>query len=133
MPLERISVGFRDISLSLTANPLTKDLNILKNENAIARSIQNLVLTIRGEKFFEPSIGTSLNTLLFETIDIFTARRLETEIIEVIKINEPRVELIETVVTPNYDEGAMDIKVVYLIVGIDALPQQLEFVLLPTR
>lgn len=133
MPLERVSVGFRDISLSLKANPLTRDLTILKNESAIARSIQNLVLTIRGEKFFEPSVGTSLNTLLFETIDIFTARRLETEIIEVIKINEPRVELIETIVTPNYDDGAMDVKVTYLIVGIDALPQQLEFVLLPTR
>ena len=52
MPLERISVGFRDISLSLRANPLTRDLIILKNESAIARSIQNLVLTIRGEKFF---------------------------------------------------------------------------------
>jgi len=133
MPLERISVGFRDISLSLKKNPLTRDLSILKNEQAIARSIQNLVLTIRGEKFFEPSIGTSVNKLLFENIDIFTAREIETQIIEVINQFEPRVELIEAVVTPDYDEGAMDVKITYLIVGIDALPQQLEFVLLPTR
>lgn len=133
MPLERISVGFRDISLSLKINPLTRDLSVLKNEQAIARSIQNLVLTIRGEKFFEPSIGTDVNKLLFENIDIFTARAIETQIIEVINQFEPRVELIETVVTPDYDEGAMDVKITYLIVGIDALPQQLEFVLLPTR
>jgi phage baseplate assembly protein W len=133
MPLERISVGFRDISLSLKKNPLTRDLSILKNEQAIARSIQNLVLTIRGEKFFEPSIGTSVNKLLFENIDIFTAREIETQIIEVINQFEPRVELLEAVVTPDYDEGAMDVKITYLIVGIDALPQQLEFVLLPTR
>jgi len=133
MPLERISVGFRDISLSLKINPLTRDLAVLKNEQAIARSVQNLVLTIRGEKFFEPSIGTDVNKLLFETIDLFTARRIETQITEVINRFEPRVELIETVITPNYDEGAMDVKITYLIVGIDALPQRLEFVLLPTR
>jgi phage baseplate assembly protein W len=133
MPLERISVGFKDISLSLKVNPLTRDLSVLNNESAIARSVQNLVLTVRGEKFFEPDIGTSINQLLFENIDIFTARRLETEIKEVIQIYEPRVNLIEIVVTPNYDDGAMDVKVTYLIVGIDALPQQLEFVLLPTR
>jgi len=133
MPLERISVGFRDISLSLKINPLTRDLSALKNEQAIARSVQNLVLTIRGEKFFEPSIGTIVNALLFESIDIFTARQIETQITEVINQFEPRVELIETVVTPDYDEGAMDVKITYLIVGIDALPQKLEFVLLPTR
>lgn len=133
MPVERISVGFRDISLSLKANPLTRDLSILKDENAIARSVQNLVLTIRGEKFFEPFIGTSVNELLFENIDLFTARKIESQITEVINNFEPRVRLIETIVTPNYDEGAMDVNVKYRIVGIDALPQQLEFVLLPTR
>lgn len=133
MPLERISVGFKDISLSLKKNPLTRDLSILKNEQAIARSIQNLVLTIRGEKFFEPIIGTSVNEILFENIDLLTARRIENQVIEVINNFEPRVELLETIVTPNYDEGAMNINIKYRIVGIDALPQQLEFVLLPTR
>jgi phage baseplate assembly protein W len=133
MPLERISVGFKDISLSLRANPLTRDLSILKNESAIARSVQNLVLTSRGEKFFEPTIGTLTNALLFENIDFSTAELLKSEIESVIRNNEPRVELVEVTVTPNYDEGAMDVKVIYLIVGIDALPQQLEFVLLPTR
>ena len=112
---------------------MTRDLSILKNESAIARSVQNLVLTIKGEKFFEPTIGTAINALLFETIDVFTAKSLETEIKEVIKNNEPRVELLETTVTPDYDEGAMNVTIIYLIVGIDALPQQLEFVLLPTR
>lgn len=133
MPLERVSIGFRDISLSLRANPLTRDLSILKNEQAIARSVQNLVLTIRGEKFFEPIIGTSVNEILFENIDLLTARRIENQVIEVINNFEPRVELLETTVTPNYDEGAMNINIKYRIVGIDALPQQLEFVLLPTR
>jgi phage baseplate assembly protein W len=133
MPAERISVGFRDLSLSLRSNPLTRDLVILKNETAIARSVQNLVLTNVGEKFFEPNIGTNTSALLFENIDVFTANALSTQITEVIKNYEPRVDLLEVIVTPDYDEGAMGVLIKYLIVGIDALPQQLEFVLLPTR
>lgn len=133
MPLERTSVGFVDISLSLKANPLTRDLSILKNESAIARSVQNLVLTIRGERFFEPTVGTITNALLFENIDYSTAQSLRNEIETVIRSNEPRVELVEVTVTPNFDDGEMNVKVVYLIVGIDVLPQQLDFVLLPTR
>ena len=133
MPLERVSIGFKDISLSLRANPLTRDMYILKNENAIARSVQNLVLTLRGERFFEPNIGTLTNALLFETIDFSTASALKSEIENVINNNEPRVKLLEVIVVPDYDEGAMNVRLVYLIIGIDALPQQLEFVLLPTR
>ena len=133
MPLERVSIGFRDISLSLRKNPLSRDVVILQNESAIARSVQNLVLTIKGEKFFEPTLGTSANALLFETVSLDTARTLQSEIERVIQNNEPRVQLIETTVTPNYDDGAMEVTIVFLIIGIDALPQQLQFILLPTR
>lgn len=133
MPLERVSIGFRDISLSLRKNPLSRDVAILQNESAIARSVQNLVLTIKGEKFFEPTLGTSANALLFETVSLDTARTLQSEIERVIQNNEPRVQLIETTVTPNYDDGAMEVTIVFLIIGIDALPQQLQFILLPTR
>jgi phage baseplate assembly protein W len=133
MPLERVSIGFKDISLSLRKNPLTKDIAALTNENAIARSIQNIVLTNRGEKFFEPFYGSDVNKTLFENIDIFTARTIRDQIEESIKNEEPRVVLDNVSVIPDYDNGAMEVTVKYIIVGIDALPQQLEFVLLPTR
>jgi len=133
MPLERVSKGFKDISLSLRSNPLTKDLVILKNEYAIARSVQNLVLTVRGERFFNPSLGSDVNRLLFENIDFFAASSLKDEIINVIKNNEPRVDLKEVIVTPKEDENLMEVTIKYYIVGIDAQPQQLQFVLLPTR
>ncbi len=55
MPLERVSQGFKDISMTFQTNPLTSDLIALKNENAIARSIRNIVFTIPGEKFFDES------------------------------------------------------------------------------
>ena len=133
MPLERVSRRFKDISLTLKRNPLTRDILALNNEYAISRSVQNLVLTVKGEKFFDPDFGCAANRLLFENIDFFTAKSLKDEITTVIKNNEPRVKLTEVIVVPNYDEGQMDVTIKYLIVGIDARPQELQFVLLPTR
>ena len=69
MPLERVSRSFRDISLTLKKNPLTRDLLSLQNEYAISRAVQNLVLTIQGEKFFDPNFGCAVNRLLFENIE----------------------------------------------------------------
>ena len=133
MPVERSSVGFKDISLSLKRNPLTKDLLVLKNESAISRSVQNLVLTLQGEKMFNPSLGCAVNSLLFENVDSFTADNLRREIEAVIKNSEPRVIIDNVEVDPDFDRNAMDVTLVYLIIGIDAQPQQLSFVLLPTR
>lgn len=133
MPIERTSRGFKDISLTLKKNPLTRDLIALQNEYAIARSVQNLVLTIKGEKFFDSNIGCAVNRILFENIDIFTARILQDEIQQVIKNYEPRVDVKSITVTPNYDDGVMDVKIIFYIIGIAASPQELKFVLLPTR
>ena len=66
MPLERVSQGFKDISMSFQTNPLTKDLIAMKNENAIARSVKNIVFTNPGEKFFKPKFGSSISNSLFE-------------------------------------------------------------------
>ena len=120
MPLERVSRGFKDISLTLKRNPLTRDLITLQNEYAIARSVQNLVLTVQGEKFFEPDFGCAVNRLLFENIDFFTAKSLTDEIESVIKNNEPRVRLDNVNVVPNYDDGLMDVTIKYFIIGIEA-------------
>ena len=133
MPLERSSIGFKDISLSLKRNPLTKDILVLKNENAIARSVQNLVLTLQGEKMFDPDLGCAVNRLLFENVDMFTADNLRREIESVIENYEPRVDIDTITVEPDFEGNAMDVKIVYVIIGIKASPQQLSFVLLPTR
>ena len=73
MPLERVSQGFKDISMTFQSNPLTSDLIVLKNENAIARSIRNIVFTIPGEKFFNESFGSNINKSLFDYIDELSA------------------------------------------------------------
>ena len=133
MPAERVSKGFKDISASFQVNPLNFDLIALKNESAIARSVRNLVLTQRGERPFAPTLGSGVNGLLFENMDDLTASVLRDEIIEVITNYEPRVELIDVTVTALPEENAMNVRVQYLIVGIEAPAQQLTFALQPTR
>ena len=133
MPLERISQGFKDISISFESNPLTDDLIALKNENAIARSIKNIVFTLPGEKFFDPEFGSEITGALFENIDDIAGGIIEDHIRQSINNYEPRVELIDVKTFPNFDNNAFDVTITYEVVGADVLPQQLEFVLQPTR
>ena len=69
MPLERVSQGFKDISMSFQVNPLNLDLIALKNETAIARSVRNIVFTLPGEKFFDSNFGSRISNSLFENIN----------------------------------------------------------------
>ena len=133
MPLERVSQGFKDISMTFQANPLNQDLIVLKNENAIARSIRNIVFTVPGEKFFQENFGSRISQSLFENIDEISAIEIKDEITESINRFEPRVRLISVDTLPNFDSNAFDVIIVYEIIGIDTPPQQLEFVLQSTR
>jgi len=133
MPVERVSRGFKDISLSLQVNPLTYDLIDIKNETAIARSVRNLVFTLPGEKFFNQTLGSNVTKSLFENIDDVSASIIKDEITNTIENYELRVELIGVDVEPNYDNNEFNVTVRYYIVGIDSLPQQLSFALQSTR
>ena len=133
MPLERVSQSFKDVSMSFKVNPLNNDLVALKNANAIARSVRNIILTSPGEKFFNPDFGSNVSKLLFENLNEVTALAIRDEIETAINNYEPRVSLIDVEVTPDFDGNSLDAKIKYRIVGADIPPQQLEFVLLPTR
>ena len=133
MPVERVSKQFKDISLTFQVNPITFDIIDIRNETSIARSIRNLVLTLRGERFFNQNLGSRVNKLLFDNMDELTAASIQSEIRTVINNYEPRVELISVNAIPNYDENQFDINITYRIIGIDVLPQQLTFALIPTR
>ena len=133
MPLERISKGFKDISMTFQVNPLNYDLIGLKNESAIARSVRNLVFTLPGERFFNENLGSKVSRSLFENMDKISASVIQDEITNTINNYEPRVNLIDVVVSPNYDENEFNVTINYRIVGIDVLPQQLSFALQPTR
>ena len=133
MPAQRVSKSFKDLSMSFKFNPLSGDLITLKNENAIARAVRNIVLTTPGEKFFDPDFGSNVGEILFENVDDITAVSIEDEIKSSLKNYEPRVELIDVNVEPNFDENQFDVTISYRIVGIDIPPSELEFALLPSR
>ena len=135
MPLERVSKGFKDISLSFKKNPLTDDIFPVKNETAIARSVRNIVYTQFGEKFLDYDFGTDVTASLFENIDTFSANILKDKIENSIINYEPRVKLVEVDVGSDYDNGEFNVSITYEIIGIDinSQIQQLEFVLQPTR
>ena len=133
MPAERISKGFKDISAVFEVNPLNDDLIVLKNSNAIARSIRNLIFTNRGDKPFNPFLGSRVNQMLFDPMDQISSVSLKSEIERTINSFEPRVNLDKVTVTPNYDENQYDIVIKYQIIGIDIDAQQLSFALELTR
>ena len=133
MPAQSVSKGFKDLSMSFKFNPLSGDLIALKNENAIARAVRNIVLTTPGEKLFDPDFGSSVGEILFENVDDITAVSIQDEIRNCLNNYEPRVDLVDVNVDPNFDENQFDVKITYRIVGIDIPPSQLEFALLPSR
>ena len=133
MPVERVSRGFKDISMTFQANPLNNDLIAIKNENAIARSIRNIVFTLPGEKYFNPNFGSKISKVLFENIDDITASVIVDEIKESIRNYEPRVKLLDVQAFPNFDNNQFDVTIIYDIVGSDIPPQELQFALQPTR
>ena len=133
MPVERVSRGFKDISMTFQANPLNDDLIAIKNENAIARSVKNIVFTLPGEKFFKPNFGSRISKVLFENIDDITASVIVDEIKESIRNFEPRVELLDVQAFPNFDNNQFDVTIIYEVIGSDIPPQELQFALQPTR
>ena len=133
MPAQRVSKSFKDLSMSFKFNPLSGDLIALKNENAIARAVRNIVLTTPGEKLFDPDFGSSVSEILFENVDDITAVSIRDEIRSSLRNYEPRVELIDVNVDPNFDENQFDVLIKYRIIGVDIPASQIEFALLPSR
>ena len=133
MPVQRLSKGFLDLSASFQTNPLSNDLISLKNESAIARSVRNLVLTIQGERPFQPVLGTGVSRLLFENMDKLTASAIRSEVRTTIENYVPRVEISDILVEPDFEGNAMNVTLQYFIIGIDAPEQELTFALEPTR
>ena len=133
MPQQRVSQSFKDISMSFETNPLNDDLIALKNTSAIARSLRNIVFTQPGEKFFQPEFGSRVTESLFDIADEVSALAIRDEIQSSIINYEPRVKLLDVTVIPNPRENEMNVTIEYEIVGLDISPQQLDFVLLPTR
>jgi len=133
MAIKRVSRSFKDISLSFEPHPVTKDLVILKNERAISRSIRNIVETIPTERYFDPDFGSNVRSSLFENIDFGIVGVIESQILESIANYEPRVDNVQVEVLPEYDNNALEVTVIYDIIGQDLPTQEYTFILEATR
>ena len=133
MPAQKFSQGFKDISLSFKKHPVTKDILTLKNEDAIKRSVQNLVRIIRGEVFFNELLGTRISGSLFELANSDYVDPMKTEIETVIKNFEPRVKNLNVDFNSFPDQNAVEVIINYEIVGLSAPTQSVNFILEPTR
>ena len=133
MPAQRFSQGFKDISLSFKRHPVTGDILVLNNEDAIKRSVQNLVRIIKGEVFFNELVGTNISKSLFELANNEYIEPMKSQIEYVISNFEPRVRLTNVDFQTFPDQNAIDVTINYEIIGLSAPTQSVNFILEPTR
>ena len=134
MAVKRISRAFKDINLSFTPHPVTKDLTVLRNENAIKRSVRNIVQTIPTERFFNSILGSDVRNLLFDNyVDFGTASAIEDQITIAIQNFEPRVDNLQVNVNPNPDQNEFTVNVLFDIIGQEFPAQDFTFILQATR
>ena len=133
MAKPRKSKAFKDISLSFDPHPVTKDLPVLSNERAIVRSVRNLVETIPTERFFDSNMGTNIRGMLFENFSGSDVMIIEDMVRNTVRNYEPRVGDIGVEVDAKPDSNAIEVKVLFEIVGLQSPLQSFTFILEPTR
>ena len=130
---QRQSRRFKDISLSFKRHPVTNDILALTNEDAIKRSVRNLVETVNEERFFNSLIGSHVRESLFEIPDNNLRATLRSQIENSILNFEPRVKLTNVIINHPNDTNDLEVTVAYDIIGQEATPQEITFILQPTR
>jgi len=133
MSITRKSRAFKDISLSFSPHPITKDLPVLINERAIVRSVRNLVETIPTERFFQPNLGTEIRDTLFENFSRQTVNVIEDQVRDTVRAFEPRVGDVGVEVVAIPDNNNFEVKVLFEIRGLEVAPQSFTFILEPSR
>ena len=124
----KYSKSFKDFGISFARNSFTDDVSVLKNENAIKQSVKNLIMTVPGEKPFQPLIGSRVSELLFEPLDAFTIDAIREEIEITIKQFEKRVRLNKIDIVPIYENNKISVTIVYKVIGIP-INESISFVL----
>ena len=133
MSITRKSRSFKDISLSFSPHPVTKDLPVLINERAIVRSVRNLVETIPSERFFDSNLGTNIRGMLFENFTGSSVMIIEDMVRSTLRNYEPRVGDVGVEIDAAPDSNALEVKVIFEINGLEAPVQSFSFILEPTR
>ena len=127
------SRAFKDINLSFKRHPVTNDVVTIRDEDAIKRSVKNIIFTILGEKPFEPNFGSVINESLFDLNTSLNEIRVADEISASLRNYEPRISNIDVTVTVAPDTNEMNCTVQYDITGIPAPTQEVDVLLFPAR
>ena len=124
---------FKDINLSFKRHPVTNDLVVIKNEDAIKKSVKNIIFTILGEKPYDPFFGSSINNSLFELSNPLDQIRITDEIQSTLLNYEPRIDNIIVNVENDPDNHELNATIQYDITGIPNSSQSVNVLLLPAR
>ena len=111
---------YRDIDLSFVPSPFTGDIQTIYDDAAIRRAVQHIILTSYGEKPFQHLFGTDVQSLLFNQFSAGLQNILQTEIMNSLKVFEPRIAISSVKVTLNEDQQNIDVTISYVITGQDA-------------
>ena len=127
------SRAFKDINLSFKRHPVTNDVVVIRDEDAIKRSVRNIIFTILGEKPFAPTFGSVMNDSLFELSTSLNEIRISDEITSSLNRFEPRISNIVVTTTVQPDSNELNCTVQYDITGIPAPTQTVDVLLFPAR
>jgi len=127
------SRAFKDINLSFKRHPVTNDVVAIRNEDAIKRSVKNIIFTILGEKPFEPDFGSVINQSLFDLNTNLNEIRISDEIKTSLDNYEPRINNVDVSVSVLPDTNEMNCTVQYDIVGLSTPTQTVDVLLFPAR
>jgi phage baseplate assembly protein W len=124
---------FKDLSVTFKKHPVSDDLVQVKDKAAIVQSITALLLTMKGERPFQPQLGSGIQRMLFEPMDYSSAGIIKSEIRDVLNRYEPRISITNIFCSPNELENGYDVELSYRIIGRDDAPINVEFFLDRTR
>ena len=127
--MANISKKFVDINPSFQKHPITGDITLLKNEDAIKQSVKNIVMTMRGEKIFRPFFGTDIQSAICENFNPVLADDITVSIEDVLKVYEPRVKVVNVDYIDNIDDNSLEVTINYIIVGLPLNQQSLNLIL----
>lgn len=114
-PLRKKKILYSDFHKNLTVNPLSNDIAVKTNEEAIKESLRNLILTDKGERLFQPNLGSDVKATLFENVTPVTLKILEEKVRDVINNYEPRVSIIDVDVTSVYDDNKVQVTIYFYV------------------
>jgi phage baseplate assembly protein W len=106
---------YTDFKKNLEVSPVSQDITLLKDEDAVKEAIQNLILTDRGERLMQPNLGGNIRAMLFENITPTVLTLIEDQIRTTIELYEPRAELIDVIVTSNIDDNIVKVTIVFYV------------------